>query len=147
MQQDIGRSMTCTDIVKEPPRYLMKGRFFGPATARFLSSDPLPEGAQLNNPQSWNRYAYVLNRPLNYTDPSGQEWYDIGGSWTYFENTPSLEFETMTDGTSSLMTVIGIRQIITFNGSRLDLYNSDGSRHSWRAVAVPLTGGTRSQHK
>ncbi|MFQ5614669.1 MAG: RHS repeat-associated core domain-containing protein, partial [Anaerolineae bacterium] len=36
---------------------------------RFLSPDPLaPEPGE---PQSWNRYAYVVNNPLNYIDPTG----------------------------------------------------------------------------
>ncbi len=30
-------------------------------------------GGSLTNPQSLNRYAYVLNNPLIYTDPSGEE--------------------------------------------------------------------------
>ncbi len=37
---------------------------------RFCSADPLD--GQPNDPQSWNRYAYVRNDPVNLTDPSGQ---------------------------------------------------------------------------
>jgi uncharacterized protein RhaS with RHS repeats len=36
---------------------------------RFLSPDPT--GGRLANPQSLNKYAYVLNNPLIYTDPTG----------------------------------------------------------------------------
>jgi hypothetical protein len=32
------------------------------------------------DPQSLNRYSYVLNSPLNYRDPSGHA-YDAGGAW------------------------------------------------------------------
>ena len=40
-----------------------------PALGKFLQADTLvPDPA---NPQSLNRYAYVLNHPLRYTDPSG----------------------------------------------------------------------------
>jgi RHS repeat-associated protein len=40
---------------------------------RWPSPDPLGRGAvSLQNPQSWNRYAYVLNVPLSNTDPTGQ---------------------------------------------------------------------------
>ena len=36
---------------------------------RFMSPDPL--GGDLTNPQSLNRYSYVLNNPLTNTDPTG----------------------------------------------------------------------------
>ncbi len=44
-------------------------RPYAPALGRFLQADTLvPNPA---NPQSLNRYAYTLNNPLRYTDPSG----------------------------------------------------------------------------
>lgn len=36
---------------------------------RFMSSDPL--SGYPGNPQSWNRYSYVQNNPLNLIDPTG----------------------------------------------------------------------------
>ena len=44
-------------------------RYYSNSTGRFLSPDPL--GGSLSNPQSLNRYAYVLNNPLSLTDPTG----------------------------------------------------------------------------
>jgi RHS repeat-associated protein len=39
---------------------------------RWLSPDPLGLGAaNPADPQTWNRYAYVLNNPLSFTDPTG----------------------------------------------------------------------------
>jgi len=38
---------------------------------RWLSPDPYLGSMDLTNPQSLNRYAYVLNNPLLFTDPSG----------------------------------------------------------------------------
>jgi RHS repeat-associated protein len=39
---------------------------------RWISPDPLGVGAvTLTNPQSWNRYAYVLNNPMAFVDPTG----------------------------------------------------------------------------
>ena len=44
-------------------------RFYDPLLGRFLSADTVvPEPG---NPQALNRYAYVLNNPLRYTDPTG----------------------------------------------------------------------------
>jgi RHS repeat-associated protein len=44
-------------------------RYYASNTGRWLSPDPL--GGDVTNPQSFNRYAYVLNNPTNLTDPSG----------------------------------------------------------------------------
>ncbi len=38
---------------------------------RFLSPDPYQASGGPGVPQSWNRYAYVMNNPVNYGDPSG----------------------------------------------------------------------------
>jgi RHS repeat-associated protein len=47
----------------------MNGRVYDPALGLFLSADPYIQnpGSALNT----NRYGYVLNNPLSYTDPSG----------------------------------------------------------------------------
>lgn len=41
-------------------------------TGRFLSVDPTWDSADLATPQSWNRYSYVMNNPINATDPDGR---------------------------------------------------------------------------
>jgi len=47
----------------------MKSRFYDPVIGRFLQPDTIvPEPA---NPQSLNRYSYVYNNPLRYSDPYG----------------------------------------------------------------------------
>ena len=47
----------------------MNGRTYAPGLQRFLSPDPVLQSPA--NAQSHNRYAYCLNNPLRYTDPSG----------------------------------------------------------------------------
>ncbi len=47
----------------------MNGRVYDPELGRFLSPDPLVTSP--TNSQSWNRYSYVFNSPLSFTDPSG----------------------------------------------------------------------------
>ena len=46
-------------------------RFNSGRLARFMSPDPYAGSIDIGNPQSWNRYAYVINDPLNFIDPTG----------------------------------------------------------------------------
>jgi RHS repeat-associated protein len=46
-------------------------RYFSGAHGRFTSTDPLLNSGRPDDPQTWNRYAYVTNNPLRYTDPFG----------------------------------------------------------------------------
>ena len=49
--------------------YYYNARYYDPELGRFIQADTMiPD---LNNPQSYNRYSYVQNNPLRYTDPSG----------------------------------------------------------------------------
>ncbi|MGA2335886.1 MAG: RHS repeat-associated core domain-containing protein [Terriglobales bacterium] len=53
--------------------YDFPARRQSPSQGRWISPDPAGRGAvNLANPQSWNRYAYVLNNPLSFTDPTGR---------------------------------------------------------------------------
>jgi RHS repeat-associated protein len=47
------------------------GRFMSPDPSQLYYSDPM-------NPQSFNLYAYVLNNPLKFIDPSGLNLCDMG---------------------------------------------------------------------
>ncbi|MFZ0734484.1 MAG: RHS repeat-associated core domain-containing protein [Candidatus Sulfotelmatobacter sp.] len=44
-------------------------RYDASSMGRFMSPDPL--GGRLINPQTLNKYSYVINNPLRYTDPTG----------------------------------------------------------------------------
>ena len=43
----------------------MHARFYNPPLGRFLSVDPTLASADPKVPQTWNRYAYVRNNPIN----------------------------------------------------------------------------------
>ncbi len=52
--------------------YDFPARRESPNQGRWISPDPAGRAAvTLASPQSWNRYAYVLNNPLSLVDPSG----------------------------------------------------------------------------
>jgi len=55
----------------ESSLYFLRARYYDPVLGRFISRDPV--AGKLTNPQSQNPYAYALNNPNSYADPSGQQ--------------------------------------------------------------------------
>jgi len=47
-------------------------RYYSGALGRFTTTDPQQASASLFEPQSWNLYSYVWNRPMSYKDPDGR---------------------------------------------------------------------------
>lgn len=60
---------TGKELDEETGLYYYGARYYDPLIGRFTSLDPW-EGS-LSNPQTLNKYAYVLNNPLKYVDPTG----------------------------------------------------------------------------
>lgn len=48
-----------------------QARYYNPQHGRFTSVDPLDGSAAMGNPQTFNRYSYVLNSPYKFVDPLG----------------------------------------------------------------------------
>ena len=68
----------------------MNGRLYDPVIARFFSPDNFVQ--EPGSTQSYNRYSYCLNNPLQYVDPSGElsfnDWYiDSKRNLQWFEST------------------------------------------------------------
>lgn len=63
------RGFTGHEMVDDMGIIHMNGRIYDPKLARFLQADPFIQAA--TNTQSYNRYSYLWNNPLNATDPSG----------------------------------------------------------------------------
>lgn len=57
-----------------------RNRYYSGKVGRFSTVDPLMASAEITDPQSFNRYSYVLNNPLNLIDPSGL-MSDPPGGW------------------------------------------------------------------
>ena len=73
---DIGytghKQMNHVDIIH------MGGRIYDPILGRFLQADPFIQAPK--DSQNYNRYSYVMNNPMSYTDPSGF------GAWSKFRD-------------------------------------------------------------
>jgi RHS repeat-associated protein len=75
--QENGYNTSCSPTDKfagyeydsETGNYYAFARYYNPRLGRFMSPDPL--GGSVADPQSLNRYTYVLNSPESSIDPSG----------------------------------------------------------------------------
>ena len=74
-----------------------QARYYANLSGRFTSPDPFSGSAKLIDPQSFNRYSYVGNNPVNAVDPSGLTGYapilgsgnfadDVGGMFRSHES-------------------------------------------------------------
>ncbi len=63
------RSMS-DDSYEETGLDYFGARYFSGAQGRFTSPDPITT-PKLEDPQRWNKYAYALGNPLQFTDPTG----------------------------------------------------------------------------
>ncbi|RLA13394.1 MAG: hypothetical protein DRQ59_05405, partial [Gammaproteobacteria bacterium] len=67
------RGYTGQEHIDELDLIHMNGRVYDPALMRFLSPDPIVQAP--TSTQNYNRYSYVVNNPLKYTDPSGYSFF------------------------------------------------------------------------
>jgi RHS repeat-associated protein len=51
-----------------------EARYYNNQHGRFTAVDPLLSSGMSGNPQTFNRYIYVGNNPINITDPTGEKW-------------------------------------------------------------------------
>ena len=63
-----------------------EARYYYNNHGRFTAVDPLLASGKSADPQTFNRYAYTMNRPLILTDPTGMiavtgDFYDREGNW------------------------------------------------------------------
>ena len=80
----------------------MNGRAYDPVVSAFLSPDPYVQAPDM--PQNLNRYAYCLNNPLKYSDPSGE----------FFFIFPTISFSSKGGLSIGASFVFGIPGIASF---------------------------------
>ena len=56
----------------------MKARLYDPHLGRFLAPDPYVQAPSMS--MNFNRYAYCMNNPLKYVDPTGEFWHILVGA-------------------------------------------------------------------
>ena len=73
------------EFEEETGLYYYGARYYHPGLGRFMSVDQA--GGDPTDPQSWNRYAYVLNNPYKYVDPDGEAAIRVQGLDKIVEST------------------------------------------------------------
>lgn len=76
------RGYTMHEKIDEFGLLNMNGRLYDPVLGRFIQPDNFIQ--EPSNIQNFNRYSYVLNNPLKYNDPTGNEFKDLKGSFNLF---------------------------------------------------------------
>jgi RHS repeat-associated protein len=74
-----GRGYTGHQMIDNVGLIHMNGRVYDPEVGRFLSADVIVQ--EPYNPQSLNRYAYVMNNPMSSVDPSGYKAVRLSQWW------------------------------------------------------------------
>ncbi len=72
---DIRQKFTGYQKDEETNLDFAEARMYENRHARFTAVDPLLASGKSANPQTFNRYVYVGNNPVNVTDPLGLDWY------------------------------------------------------------------------
>ncbi len=108
----------------------MHARYYSPNLGRFMSVDPV--GGKVGSSQSWNRYSYTENNPINGRDPNGLD--------VIYENKQDRKFFERAAARNSMVR----RTLGRFApGSGRDLVikrvQDAGQRHTGKEVAATTT--------
>ena len=105
----------------------MNGRVYDPNLGRFLTPDPHVQS--IGDPQSYNRYSYVLNNPLRYSDPTGYfAWGSFGANaWMGLVETAIIAGACATGAGCAIA-------ILAFAAEQAYVMHTEGA--SWSQVAT-----------
>jgi hypothetical protein len=111
--------------------------------SRFYQPDPWEGSYDLTDPQSFNRYAYVQNDPVNFTDPSGLDavgrlidqphWTEICFSAAYSGCGFGPEMAAFAEDFS-------LRQTFGYNYWDLPGYANEAEQGEYRYLSIVATG-------
>jgi RHS repeat-associated protein len=124
----------------------LNGRVYDPVLARFTSADPITESPF--NTQGWNRYSYVGNDPLAYTDPSGHcflgcFWQHIGSAWNGVTN--FFAHNAIAKAILQIAATAVLSVIIPGAGTALTALGAAEAGAGGAIIANGLSGGSLSQ--
>jgi RHS repeat-associated protein len=84
LQSDVGSRYTGKERDSESGLDNFGARYDSSSLGRFVSPDN-PKFSEKTDPQTWNLYSYVSNNPLARVDLTGDNWFNINGSWQWYD--------------------------------------------------------------
>jgi RHS repeat-associated protein len=120
----------------------LNGRVYDPLLARFTSADTITE-----NPfstQGWNRYSYVGNDPLAFTDPSGHCF--LGCFWQHIVSNPIVRAIVQIVATVVLAAVLTpVAVAVGFAAAAASTAAGIGAAALSASIVTGLSGGNLGQ--
>ncbi len=107
-------------------------RYYDPQLGRFVQADNII--SSLFDPQSFNRYSYVRNNPLRFTDPNGHEPWEI-----YYQNYSAQQMVEISRAAAP--GVAGLTVAVATGGAATPLLVSAGASTAFAAVGSGLIAG------
>jgi RHS repeat-associated protein len=130
--------------------YLSETRRYNPAQAHWTTTDPSGlASVDVTNPHTWNRYAYVMNNPLGYVDPTGLACWPLekqmfgscagfmgngvnfGSNWNEFGILATLLGPGQTGDVAATVNGVPVSETMTYYGGDLSILNLIGGSDSW----------------
>lgn len=124
-----------------------EARMYENRHGRFTAIDPLLASGKSANPQSFNRYVYVLNNPLIYTDPSGLQAGNYTGGSVYY--TVLGDGRWAFSNRSGVSATSGIDYEKRYTGGPVRITGIDGYQYTvtsrgWRQHFLDIVAAERS---
>jgi RHS repeat-associated protein len=123
----------------------LNGRVYDPLLARMTSADPTVTDPL--NPQGWNRYSYVGNDPLAFTDPNGFSWLSsfFNSIVNFFVHNPIVKAIVQIVTTAVLTWALGPVAIALGFGAAAGIAAGVGAAAISATVVTGLSGGNLGQ--
>ena len=129
----------------------LRARYYDSEAGSFISEDSIQ--GNLTDAASWNRYAYVQNNPLNYTDPSGHLLRGLfngikhaaSSAWNAVKRTASRAYSSVKTAASHAVSWVGskVNQAVHWVGNKVSQAASWAGAQISRATSWAGSWATR----
>ena len=120
---------------EETGLYFYNARYYDPILGRFIRPDTLIP--QEFNPQAYDRYAYEMDNPLRFTDPTGHAGKEVADWW---EGHVNRVYASLTEGSESTLYIGTVGTVNSIVGGIVEPL-----RRTLDAGRISAVGGTPGQ--